>query len=360
MSKYTTEVRWICESLNTDTEHKDPFNVVDNTYNKVFNFSFPFYNDVAEDKVNFEKQFLLYYYTREISEETVALWKLRLQTQLTLIMPYYVELYKTIKLEFNPLFDVDYYRENNANKTNNNNYTTDYTYTPEVETTISTDTDIEDLTNTVGINNTMGNIAKKAQETDKRKENINTNRNRNDNATSSENGSYSDWDLFSDTPQGAITGVENATDNDVISSGNSAGDLVRDAYLTDARHKFGENENSKTDAATSKENTSGLTSSEQEHDITEITQQNNSERNNQSSISKNKGNTTSTTSYEGENRTKTEHDANFNEGRLEKEHIYGKSNNSTYTKLIKEYRENILNLNRMIIEELSILFFGLW
>lgn len=108
MSKYTTEVRFICESEAGYTESKG-FNSIDEILTiaapKIFNFDFPIFDE--NYRLPLEKKILRHYYTREISEETVGLWKLRLQDRLCMIMPYYNKLYESELLQFNPLYDVD-------------------------------------------------------------------------------------------------------------------------------------------------------------------------------------------------------------------------------------------------------------
>ena len=59
----------------------------------------------------------MHYYTREIGFETVGLWKLKLQTKLNEIMPYYNKLYETELLKYNPLYDVDMTTTNVGQKT---------------------------------------------------------------------------------------------------------------------------------------------------------------------------------------------------------------------------------------------------
>lgn len=122
MSKFTTEVRYICETyagLDESTGFEDVETVINNSYRKVFNFDFPIFDEAYRSVL--EKKILRHYYTREISEETVGLWKLRLCNKLNEIMPYYNQLYKSQLIEFNPLYDVDYTRD--YNKKNEGNST---------------------------------------------------------------------------------------------------------------------------------------------------------------------------------------------------------------------------------------------
>ena len=111
MSKYTTQVRFICESL-ADLKESVGVNsvddVLDNCWNKIFG-----------DFVIFDESYrktlcckiLKHYYTREIGEETFGLWKLRLDTTMNEIMPYYNDLYKSTLMQFDPLVNKDIVRK---------------------------------------------------------------------------------------------------------------------------------------------------------------------------------------------------------------------------------------------------------
>ena len=112
MSKYTTEVRFICETAAGLTESAGA-SKVDEIIAKaapiVFNFDWPIFDEAY--RLGLEEKILRHYYTREIGEETVGLWKLRLEDRLNLIMPKYNQLYESARLEFNPFYDVDYTRQ---------------------------------------------------------------------------------------------------------------------------------------------------------------------------------------------------------------------------------------------------------
>lgn len=166
MSKYTTEVRFICETASGLGESKgyaDVDTIITNAIPKIFTFTFPIFDE--NYRTVLEKKILKHFYTREISEETVGLWKLRLDAKLNEIMPYYNKLYNSELLEFNPLYTANLTRKKK----------TDYDC------------------------------------------NRNTSNNGTVNSTSNSNGSGTGTntnvglDLYSDTPQGSITNVENET-----------------------------------------------------------------------------------------------------------------------------------------------------
>ena len=105
---YTTELRYICESYAGLTEsagYNNIENVIKKALPKIFDFDFPIFDE--DYRTVIETKIIKHYYTREISEETVGLWKLRLNTKMNEIMPYYNQLYKAWSVDFNPLYDTD-------------------------------------------------------------------------------------------------------------------------------------------------------------------------------------------------------------------------------------------------------------
>ena len=166
MSKYTTEVRFICETASGLMESKggtDVDSIITSAIPKIFSFSFPIFDE--KYRTILEKKILKHFYTREICEETVGLWKLRLDAKLNEIMPYYNKLYKSELLEFNPL------------------YTTNLTRTKK--------TDYDSNKNT-----TNNGTVKSTSES---------------NGSDTVTNSNVKIDLYSDTPLGSLTGVENET-----------------------------------------------------------------------------------------------------------------------------------------------------
>ena len=128
MSKYTTEVRFICENSAGLSESEGADNIdsiLDKCWNKIFNFDFPIFDEKYRQVLC--RKILKHYYTREIAHETVGRWKLALNAKLNEIMPYYNQLYKSELLEFNPFYDVNLTRSREgsgtSNKTSNNTET---------------------------------------------------------------------------------------------------------------------------------------------------------------------------------------------------------------------------------------------
>lgn len=198
MSKYTTQVRFICEQSAglTESEGFDSIDeILDNSIDSVFNFDFPIFDEAYRPLL--EKKILRHYYTREICEETVGLWKLRLQDRLCMIMPYYNQMYESELLEFNPFYDVNYKRTHRGNESGSSNRNESATYNRE---------------------NVANKFNTEKRETDSENRGIT---NSNTDGTSTEN--YTHTDLYSDTPQGSISRL-NLDGNSYLTNARKVGD----------------------------------------------------------------------------------------------------------------------------------------
>lgn len=116
MSRYTTEVRYICESLaglDKSVGYSNVNEVIEKSRNRIFP---PFeifdesYRPVIETKI------LKHFYTREIGCETFGLWQLRLDAKLSVIMPYYNKLYKAINIDIPVIDNVNMNVEHNIGR----------------------------------------------------------------------------------------------------------------------------------------------------------------------------------------------------------------------------------------------------
>lgn len=130
MSKYTTEVRYICETasgLEESVGLGDVNQVISKALPKIFDFDFPIFDESYRTVL--ETKIIKHFYTREIGVETVGLWKLRLDTKLNEIMPYYNKLYKSELIEYNPLYTHDLYKDHKGEGTNKGSSVLDGTTT---------------------------------------------------------------------------------------------------------------------------------------------------------------------------------------------------------------------------------------
>lgn len=255
MSKYTTEVRFICESkagLSESTGCDNVDDIISKSWDKIFTSKAVFFDEKYRSVLC--QKILKHYYLREIGSETVGIWKLWLNTRLEEIMPLYNQLYKSALIEFNPLYDVDLKRTHNR----------------------KIDSSKQDTGTSQSVSS--GEI--------------------NASGTSSGSSNNTKKDLYSDTPQGAITGLENEN------------------YLTNARKV--------TDTgSTSNENTSTGTNKTTVNDDTSNT-----------------GTANSLEDYV--------------------ENVSGKQGSESYSSMLLKFRETFLNIDMQVIEEFSDLFMGLW
>lgn len=167
MSKYTTQVRYICETnanLTDSTGFNNIEDVLNKSWNKIFS-DFPIFDEQYRPELC--KKILRHYYTREICCETVGRWKLFLSDKMKNIMPYYNQLYQSELLKIEPLVSVN------------------------------------------------RNVSHEGSGSETKT----TNRNGTNSSTSRTDGTTGSWSYYSDTPQGGIKGLEsndyltNATHN---------------------------------------------------------------------------------------------------------------------------------------------------
>lgn len=251
MSKYTTQLRFICETeagLTESVGENSVDTIILTARPKIFNFDYPIFDTNYKEII--ESKILSHYYLREICAETYGVWKLFLKNKMREIMPYYNKLYESEKLKFDPLTNNDYRIERDLRRD-------------------STGTE-EGVYNGRVINTLAG-----TSKTDNNTEN---------------------WNLYSDTPQGAI------------------GNLDDETYLTNATKNVGEY-----------------------HGIT-------------------KDDRTNTDVSDSEN--------NINRVAQDIESIVmrytGKNGGTDFADLLVKYRESLLNIDMMVIDECSDLFFNLW
>ena len=255
MSKYTTEVRFICESkagLSESAGCDNVNDIISKSWDKIFTSKAVFFDESY--RAILCQKILKHYYLREIGSETVGIWKLWLNTRLEEIMPFYNQLYKSALIEFNPLYDVDLKRTHNR----------------------KIDSSKQDTGTSQSVSS--GEI--------------------NASGTSSGSSNNTKKDLYSDTPQGAITGLENEN------------------YLTNAR----------------KVTDTGSTSNE-----------NSSTGTNKTTVNDDTSNTGTANSLEDY-----------------VENVIGKQGSESYSSMLLKFRETFLNIDMQVIEEFSDLFMGLW
>ena len=291
MSKYTTEVRFICEQkagLTESVGFNNINSVLDKSWDKIFTSNWEIF-DESYRKILCEK-ILRSYYTREICAETVGLWQLWLDSTLCEIMPMYNQLYKTTIYEFNPLYNTDITTtftktvKGTDSKTGKTNSSNDGTRTDDYTTTDSGNSSIE------------GNTKH--------------------NSKTYHNEGTSETNKYNDTPQGGVSGIESGK------------------YLTDIRmiHRANNIEDSNIENGT------------------------NYAKNLSEGKSTNKGTVKNT----GKSSEESSESGTSETTETWTEKVMGKNNSENYGQLLIEFRKSIINIDKMIIDELKPLFIQLW
>lgn len=313
MAKYTTEVRTICENysgLDESVGYDSVDEVIENSRAKIFDFKYPIF-DESYRKV-LETKILLHYYTREICEETVGLWKLRLKSKMNEIMPYYNKLYESELIKFDPMYDTDYQKVGNRKEDADN-----VTKNNLLRNSVQSGTDTRNINGRTGGTDVL---------------NSNTERGGQDETNIENRDKFSEWNLYSDTPQGGIEGIQGAEDEP---------SLLDNGYLTNARHVLHDGDGTTGNSVTEYGGTSETT------DTTTYGKTNTE---------------TDAITYGQKNQTTNTGDVTFDGNTTEDytEHVFGKMPGKTFSKLLLEFRETFLNIDMDIINDLRNLFFNLW
>ena len=335
MSKYTTELRFICEEaagLSESVGYPDALTVIEQARPKIFNFDYPIFDKAYKPVL--ETKILKHFYTQEIGSETAALWKFRLNTAMNEIMPYYNELYKEGISIVNPLWDTDL--EESMSKTTDRD---------EVGTGSKNREDTRQHSEEGDVKQT-GTITDKGEhsraDTIKDTGTVGTGGTVTDSGTDSIAGTSANknvrWDKYSETPQGSVSNLDN------------------DTYLTSARKITDDGTGSTTlqnttygkVQTTNQTVTNNLTRSDELYETDENERTLNTDQ--QSTESSEERSSGAETSQEQRSAKTTE------------DYIIKRSGYQGINVLERfaQARELILDVDMMIIKDLQPLFMGLW
>lgn len=252
MASYTFEVREVCAHFcgmsMEETVFSNADEIIEMAAGHIFDFTYPIFDE--DYRAILEHKILSHFYMREIGFETVSLWKLKLKNKMNEIMPYYNQLYKSENLIDDPLTTTDYKRTTLGEYADRGHTQADES------TTHSGNTESKNVSQRDGTR----------------------------------------YDVYSDTPQGGLVGVEN------------------NEYLTDARKT--KDSNKQTDNAHAS--------------ISDSTNRGNTVRDNR----------------DGTNRNEITMKGNFG--------------HMTKSKMLLEYRDTFLNIDMEIIKNLESLFMSIW
>lgn len=310
MSKYTTEVRFICESVIGMDESMGANNVdeiIDAARPFIFNFEYPIFD--VEYKGILEKKILKHFYTREIGLETYGLWKLKLNTKLNEIMPYYNRLYNSELLEYNPLYTTDITKTKN-NKSKYSGATANSLESNKDVTGNKTSTE-SNASSTAATNNASDSSITNANST----------------STAKENGNRANTNLnaYSDTPQGQLNNLEGLK------------------YLTNA---------TQIDDNTVHHTDTNQSDTEHSDTVNNSISHTNAETNALSNVATNDATNEKTNANSNTLNTSETLDDYI-------EHVTGYEGKDV-AELVLKFRKTFLNIDMMIIKDLEELFMQLW
>ena len=456
MSKYTTELRYICEDY-AGLDHSEGYykvaDIIDQSRDKVFDFDYPIFD--ASYKNVLETKILKHFYLREICAETVGVWKHFLDMRMNEIMPYYNKLYQSELIEFNPLYDVDLTRDYNKDGKGTGNVadvleeinqrlvneeesierdfskdlTDNETHTGTIKDTGTVkDTGTIDNEGTVreagtidndgtvreaGTIDNEGTVKDTGTVTDtgtvKDTGNVQytgtVGKTGSDDTDTTVSGTDGDikkntrWDVYSDTPQGGLTNVENETyltnARKIIDDGtgslrtiNNTTNADRDYSETETRNLTDTNNLTKTNDLTKTNNLTRTDDLQETRDITrtddlqetrdltrtdDLQESRNLTRTDDLTNTRDLADAKAVHEVDNDDTTRnsettdnaTKNSTNTKTRNLRDiedyiEHIKGKTGGVSFSKLLQEFRETFLNIDMMIINDLNDLFFGLW
>lgn len=338
MARYTTQVRTICETvagLSDSVGYTDVETVLNDSWDKIFT-AFPIYDEAH--RADLCKKILRHYYTDEIAFETFGLWQLAINTKLVEIMPQYNSLYKASAEIINPLYNKSLSRQYDGTSkgTNKATRTDNLTDTASAATTATgTDMRTDNLTDTNG-----GSVVTKSdsKRTDALKA-VTDNTSKSTTTSSASNNSSND-SFTSDTPQGSLSDVK-------------AGKYMTNASIGTSTGSTSGNDKNETTAKNTVNNTgtvsnTGTDTVTDSHTLTKTgTVKNDS--------------TNSTTSNSTLSKTGTVvNDGIDSRTDAHTETVTGYEGSATYAELLKKYSDAIINIDMMIINDLSTMFMQIW
>lgn len=387
MSKYTTQVRFICENAADETESVG-FDSIDRIISKaipkIFDFSFPIWDENYRTVLC--TKILKHYYMREIGCETVGLWKLFLSRRLQEIMPYYNKLYETTILDFDPLMDVSYKREydksgseskeaegsKEENGEDSRSKSRDYSRTEGVEESAETsgenkrtksgNAEIE----TAYTDSATENGGRTVNKEHKSEEEFSGNISKEESGSSSNNSEDNNTTskAFSDTPQGGLENVENLTY--LSTFGQDKGVAESSSNSTNSSESTESDSHNKTDNGTSKETETNNKSVSGEKNGTEKTvssETDNTTNNENRSVNLDRSvEDTESGKENGTRKTNSSYKDSGNIDTTEKyiESISGKMGNRSYASMIIEFRNTLIDVDTMVVNALDDLFMQIW
>lgn len=338
MARYTTQVRTICETvagLSDSVGYTDVETVLNGSWDKIFTV-FPIYDEAH--RADLCKKILRHYYMDEIAFETFGLWQLAINTKLVEIMPQYNSLYEASAEIINPLYNKSLSRQYDGTSkgTNKDTRTDNFTDTASATTTATgTDMRTDNLTDTNGGSVVTKSDSKRTDALKAVTDNTSTST-----TTSSASNNSSNDSFTSDTPQGSLSDVKagkymtNASNG--TSTGSTSGNDKNETTAKNTVNNTGTVSNTGTDTVSDS------------HTLTKT-----------GTVKNDSTNTTTSDSTLSKTGTVV-NDGNDSRTDAHTETVMGYEGSATYAELLKKYSDAIINIDMMIINDLSTMFMQIW
>lgn len=391
MAIYTTEVRTICEST-AGLDFPAGYRAIDSILSpevvaKIMPQNYPIFDEDYRYVLN--KNILKHFYTREIGEETVGLWQLRIEQTLDEIMPYYNQLYKSELESIKPFFNVDLTTERSergskiSNGSASDSYSKNNTGTSNIDYgEKGVDTKSKDKTgkNTTGFKagnthtwETGGEAAhdwgtQNINGSNTKSEKVQKNEKDVKGGTKNTTGTNSTVNRYSDTPQGGLNGLQ-AIEGNLYLTNATLDDASEHQLTNTSENETFKATNTLTGSDTNKNQTKTDANSQKSHNWDRRTEQSvadNTEYNFGEHYSEN---STHNIQDGFKDRTDNLHESksgqrsysdDINSTASYLEHVSGYKGNKTYAELLLEWRKTFINIDQMIMRELETCFMLLW
>lgn len=353
MATYTTPLRAIIEQ---PTQHRNDLTLdqrIEVGRVVLFDFDYPMFDD--RYKRVFERNFINNFYDREIGFETEYLFKRRLQNWLNINMGYYSELMRSETLKFDPFINSE--MNVTHKKTNDETSKSDKNFgeTTSKDVTDSTVTD-EDTTKTIDITedenttsdttaNVKGDTRGESQGSTQTDSDSNT-------TTSSDTTQDSDnfkRDLHTDTPDTRLA----ITTNDGNGTVGYASTIDESKETGNQTSNTTGSENTKTQSNTTTNDTTSTQSNQDEVSNTVGTEKKQTDI---SEIGTRDETIDRIIKDLGKRDFDETTDGTINSVEDFVQHRYGKIGVQTYSKMLMEYRQTFLRIEREIFDEMNQLF----
>ncbi|WP_289198097.1 hypothetical protein [Bacteroides acidifaciens] len=337
MAEYTMYIRDVVRMVNGNIS-KDMDSDIKTASDKIFSFDYPIWADGYKEEL--QRKFIERFYMREICAETYPMWKLMLKRHMQIRMPYYNNLYKTTLYEFDPTIDFDMVTTHRGSDTRDSE-------SSDVNTMESTGTDTgTTTTSSTGTEN--GTDAR----TDTKNTSSSTEKDGTDEKTSSStftpdslhrietDKDVTNSNLESDFPNATFGGMSN------YASEANAGEVHEHDVVNDKHSGVDKTNGTENGSFTENVTVSGTDSTE----IRGTASKENVSHGTSETNSSNKNNSSSTASGTFGERGTNEYETR----------VKGNDGKYTLAYLLKEYRDVIINIDELFLQDCEKLFMSIW